>query len=344
MKSCPEKIDLYRFIDKDLSSENAEEIYQHIRQCRSCRIEVEEIINKEKAVCRNFDEAFSGSRLKEKVLTKIAELKLEPDQNEEKKLSARKIWFWIFAPGLAIIFFAALLNTVQLMKTRDNITQLITCKAIGQNAFYNNQPVVPGKEINLLDLAQPATIEGNFIFKVTSETTSTFSHIGKSVLKPVKNLKLEFINSDAVFKLLEGQPVKIIINKSEHWLNKQNYKATSRQSDKKISEKKMNDRVSNNKCASETRALASCSKIIINNEKNHSNQIKEPLVTTSETSTTNVPPDVASDMATDVETEVATRTLKDENSKVLASDSVLLNPEKQPLNPFEDKPLQIERK
>jgi hypothetical protein len=332
MNSCPEKTDLYRFLDEDLSAEKAEEINQHIRHCQNCRIEIEEIVNNEKAVRNNFDKAFSAGNLKEKVFAEIARLKVDTDQSQIKNLSARKIWFWIFAPGLAIIFFAALLNTMQLLKSNGNIVQLISCQAVGKNAFFNNQPIVPGKEINLDDLTQPVSIEGNFIFKVTSNTTSTFSHIGKSVLKPVKNLQLEFINSAAVFKLLEGKPIKVKINQKEHWLNKKSLKTAFWQRDKKISRQKNKNSLFNEKCATDTKSMASNSKIIINKDKKHSNQIEENESSSSIHSSTAVGPNVASE------------SLSDGKTQALASTSSMIEAEKQPANPFEDKPLLIERK
>ena len=335
MKNCPEKIDLYRFIDKDLSSEKAEEMNQHIRQCQSCRLEVEEIINTEKSLRRNFDTLFSGNGLKEKVLADISDLKIESDRNQTPNPSARKIWFWIFAPGLAIIFIAALLNTIQLMKPNNDVVHLVTCQAVGENAFYNNKPVGLGKEINLLNLAQPVCVKGNFIFKVTAKTTSTFSHIGESVLKPLKNFQLEFINSDAVFKLLEGKPLEIKVNNKKHLLNHKKLKTSFSQADKKIAEEKHISAEKNQQNASQSMSLATCSRAITINDKNNAKHKKEPKDKVSKASESILP-----------SAEIATESAQQEEKiETITSDSLLLKPEEQqPANPFEDQPLKIERK
>lgn len=206
MKKCPEKNDLFRFKDGELDAPVRTSIEEHLKTCKSCEADMAFVDACEKELRKHAENVFSGISIKNRAMKEIRSTKqLAPAEESRKKTS----WLWILAPGIAIIMFAALATS---NKKPVHKVFSVSCHASALDCQFGNQVAEMGRTIDLESLVAPMKLSGKFVFTVVASTTSTFEHSGKSEIFPISKSKLTFCSTEATFKLLNGNPVEIIVN------------------------------------------------------------------------------------------------------------------------------------
>lgn len=204
MKKCPDKKLLYSLDDPELSLKERVALESHLQKCPGCQAEIEAFQTAEENFKADALIAFVPGIIKNAAMQQIRlEVKPAKDRLARKKLS----WFWILAPGLAIILFAALFNAQQPPRHRQ---AMVGCYASAENSRINEKVVEFGHQIALQNL--PLKLDGNFVFTLIATQTSSFEHSGQSELVAAEFERIEFRNASAAFTLLSGNQMSVMIN------------------------------------------------------------------------------------------------------------------------------------
>ncbi|GAB4282128.1 MAG: hypothetical protein Kow0029_27560 [Candidatus Rifleibacteriota bacterium] len=204
MKKCPEKQELVKFLDFESGEVLQPAIKEHVEKCQLCQNELAKIKTTEENLKRHAQAAFSGNSIKQNAMEQIRSLK------PVNQLTSRKSkWFWILAPGLAVILVASLVNSVV---NHGKQKTLVSMRASGINSLIDAMSADPGREIDLATIVAPMRIKGDFVFKIKAAAFSEISHSGESTIFPAINGVLKLETTSATLKLLSGNPVKIFVN------------------------------------------------------------------------------------------------------------------------------------
>lgn len=204
MKKCPDKKLLYSLDDPELSLKERVALESHLQKCPGCQAEIEAYQAAEENFKADALIAFVPGIIKNAAMQQIRlEVKPAKDRFAKKKLN----WFWIFAPGLAIILFAALFNAQQPPRHHQ---AMVGCYASAENSRVNEKAVEFGHQIALQNL--PLKLDGNFVFTLVATQTSSFEHSGQSELVAARFDRIEFRNASAAFTLLSGNQMSVMIN------------------------------------------------------------------------------------------------------------------------------------
>jgi hypothetical protein len=203
MKKCPDKKLLFSLDDPELSIDDRVKLETHLQNCSKCRKAAAEVRAVEEEFKSRVATAFVPGIIKNAAMQQI---RLSAKSASPKPIK-RSFWFWILAPGIAVILFAALFSSKPVHRHN---AALVNCHASSENSRVNNQAVEFGHQIRMQQL--PMKLEGNFVFTMIATNTSSFEHSGVSDLVNASFEKLEFANASATFTLISGNQVQIIIN------------------------------------------------------------------------------------------------------------------------------------
>ncbi|MDN5279561.1 MAG: hypothetical protein PWR01_3526 [Clostridiales bacterium] len=311
MKKCPEKIDLLKYLDGELEASARAAFERHLNECPNCRNELALFKAAEKHIKDDFNTAFRDVSVKKAVMKEIKKpvRTAAPTGKAPQKTS----WFWILAPGIAIILFAALFTLVRKPACR---TIIYTCQAMASSSRINGHKAELGKVYDLGGIFSPMRIDGDFIFTVIASATSKFQHSGVSVISPVENDVLKIQSASSTWLLLEGEPVGIVINDKKRTINK-----------------RLLEVVEQNLGSADRAIDINASATVQQPQKIETVTFSEYIAT--DTSNLNV-----EETLTETETE-KTAPVSPENEDDSASASHNTAPVNRNLNPFLDKPLEL---
>lgn len=209
MKKCPEK----ELLVTDFDSHESAELEAHLLGCGKCRAEVAQIQAIEAAMRKNAEAAYVPGRIRDAAMTEINKAaKVSAPTPKNRTLS----WFWIFAPGMAIIFIASLLTTSLNPPSRTISSALVSCQASSKYSTVNNRLIEFGSRVELAHL--PIQLSGSFLFSVAATDTCIFELNGQSELIAIADGEIAFRNASATFSLLRGESLEISINSQRRLL------------------------------------------------------------------------------------------------------------------------------
>ncbi len=205
MKKCPDKKLLFSLDDPELSIDDRVKLESHLQNCVKCRKLAAEARAAEEEFKSRVATAFVPGIIKNAAMQQIrlAAKSKAPTEKSER----RSTWFWILAPGIAVILFAALFSSKPVH--RHNAV-MVNCHASSENSKVNNQSIEFGHQIQMQQL--PMKLEGNFVFTMVATHTSSFEHSGVSELIDASFENLEFANASATFTLISGNQIRVKIN------------------------------------------------------------------------------------------------------------------------------------
>jgi len=118
-------------------------VQNHLKECEGCRGILASITSAEKDLRKNVEISLSGISVKDRSMKVVRDLK-RPDPVAVKNVK-KSPWFYILAPGLAVIFFVALFTAV---KPTVKNSFVVSCHASGADSHFNGIFAQTGKEID----------------------------------------------------------------------------------------------------------------------------------------------------------------------------------------------------
>jgi hypothetical protein len=215
MKKCPDKQMLYDCLDKELQDSVSSDVREHINNCSTCRAELDEMTAAEKLLKENFHRVVAESSVKNKIMEQVKSLS-QPQPQPQPPPEKKSFWLWILAPGMAIIFMAALLMSIN---PADRQVVKLECYAAVINSTIDGLVLTPDHTLDLSSVAAPVRFQGEFIFNLIATETTRFKLLGSATLVSFKGGSMTFSSANATLELLSGKPLQIVFNGKPKWLS-----------------------------------------------------------------------------------------------------------------------------
>jgi hypothetical protein len=221
MKKCPDKQMLYDCLDKELQDSVSSDVREHINNCSTCRAELDEMTAAEKLLKENFHRVVAESSVKNKIMEQVKSLSQpqpqpQPQPPPQPPPEKKSFWLWILAPGMAIIFMAALLMSIN---PADRQVVKLECYAAVINSTIDGLVLTPDHTLDLSSVAAPVRFQGEFIFNLIATETTRFKLLGSATLVSFKGGSMTFSSANATLELLSGKPLQIVFNGKPKWLS-----------------------------------------------------------------------------------------------------------------------------